>query len=67
VSMHAGLGAESIPMASPPEAIRARVRIASIGVVCVALLAGAVVGIRDPQWALLAAAVIFGWSQIAGA
>lgn len=65
--MRAELGAELIPTTSPPEAIRARVRIASIGVSSVAVVAGASIGIRDPQWALLAAAVIFGWSQMAGA
>jgi hypothetical protein len=47
--------------------MRARVRSAAIAVTGGALVAGAVAGLRDPHWALLAAAVVFGWSQLSGA
>lgn len=47
--------------------IRRRVTRATGAVTVTALLAGVAVGIRDPRWALLAAAVIYGWSQIGGA
>jgi hypothetical protein len=65
--MHALYGIEVFPMTSPPEAVRARVRTAAIAVTGIALVAGAIAGIRDPHWTLLAVAVIFGWSQISGA
>lgn len=47
--------------------IRRRVTLATGIVTITALLAGVAIGIRDPRWALLAAAVIYGWSQIGGA
>lgn len=46
---------------------RTRFRQISVIVMSTAILAGVAAGLRDPRWALLAAAVIFGWSQIGGA
>jgi hypothetical protein len=43
------------------------VRRVAIAVPATALVLGALAGLRDPGLALLAAAVIFGWSQLAGA
>jgi hypothetical protein len=45
----------------------ASLRITTILICGVALFAGAGAGLRDPQWALVAAAIVFGWSQIGGA
>lgn len=44
-----------------------RIRFFSVLLMGGALIAGTAVGLRDPKWALLAAAVVFGWSQIGGA
>lgn len=46
---------------------RARVRRVTFVVTLAALLAGAVASAFDRWWALLAAAVVFGWSKIGGA
>ena len=56
-----------IPPISGADATRARVRLTALAVPTVAFFAGAAAGVRDPRWALLAAAVVFGWSQLAGA
>jgi hypothetical protein len=52
---------------SPAEALAARVRPAALAVPTLAFVAGAVAGLHDLQWALPAAAVVFGWSQLTGA
>lgn len=44
-----------------------RVRAAAIAVPVLVLVAGAALGIRQPAYVLVAAAVVFGWSQLAGA
>jgi hypothetical protein len=51
----------------PTPALARRVRIAAIAVPAIVLLAGAAAGIRRPAFVLVAAAVVFGWSQLAGA
>jgi hypothetical protein len=43
------------------------VRRAAVAVPAVASVVGVIAGAREPRLALLAAAVIFGWSQLAGA
>ena len=52
---------------TPPDAMRATVRTAAVAVTAGVFAAGAVAGIRDLGWALVAAAVVFGWSQLSGA
>jgi hypothetical protein len=59
--------AEPVRLLSVPSTISARVKPAAVAVPAAALAAGAVVGLRDPRWALLAAAVVFGWSLIGSA
>jgi len=54
------------PSGSTPALVR-RVRTAAIAVPVVALSVGAAVGVRHPAFILVAAAVVFGWSQLAGA
>jgi hypothetical protein len=44
-----------------------RVRTAALAVPVLVLAAGAALGIRQPAYVLVAAAVVFGWSQLAGA
>jgi hypothetical protein len=44
-----------------------RVRTAAITVPVLVLAAGAALAIRQPAYVLVAAAVVFGWSQLAGA
>ena len=51
----------------PTPALARRVRVAAIVVPTIVLLAGATVGINRPAFVLVAAAVVFGWSQLAGA
>jgi hypothetical protein len=51
----------------PTPALARRVRVAAVVVPAVALLAGAAAGIHRPAFVLVAAAVVFGWSQLAGA
>jgi len=50
----------------PSPALARRVRLAAIAVPTVVGLAGAA-AVRDSRFILVAAAVIFGWSQLAGA
>jgi hypothetical protein len=52
--------------APTPADVRA-VRAAAVTVPAVAIVVGGVAAAYEPRLALLAAAVIFGWSQLAGA
>jgi hypothetical protein len=52
---------------APTSGILRRVRTAGIAVPVLVLAAGAALGIRQPTYVLVAAAVVFGWSQLAGA
>jgi hypothetical protein len=51
----------------PTPTLTRRVRVAAIVVPAIVLLAGAAGGINRPAFVLVAAAVVFGWSQLAGA
>lgn len=51
----------------PDPALARRVKVTAIAVPTIVALAGAVAAIDHPAFILLAAAVVFGWSQLAGA
>lgn len=51
----------------PDPALARRIRLATVAVPTVALLAGAAAGIHHSEAVLVAVAVVFGWSQLAGA
>jgi hypothetical protein len=53
--------------ARPTPSLVRRVKTAAIAVPVVVLPVGAVAGIGHPVLTLVAAAVVFGWSQLAGA
>ena len=62
--MQAALTGEAM---GPTPALARRVRIAGVAVPSLVLLAGAAAGFRNREFVLVAAAVVFGWSQLAGA
>lgn len=62
--MHAAAAERSL---APTPGLLRRVRTAAIAVPILVLAAGAALGIRQPAYVLVAAAVVFGWSQLAGA
>jgi hypothetical protein len=65
--MHTPVTAAEPARLSPAEAPATRVRPVALTVAALAFLAGAAAGVHDLHWALPAAAVVFGWSQLTGA
>jgi hypothetical protein len=51
---------------APSAGLVRRVRTAAIAVPVLVLAAGAALGLHHPAYVLVAVAVVFGWSQLAG-
>ena len=65
--MHTPITAAEPIGLSPTRAVAARIKPAALAVPALAFVAGTAVGLQDLHWALPAAAVVFGWSQLTGA
>ena len=65
--MHTPITAAEPVRLSPTRAIAARIKPAALAVPALAFVAGTAAGLQDLHWALPAAAVVFGWSQLTGA